>query len=97
MTITVYEVGPRDGLQNEAARIDTKHLMTLQEGVSIDQHKEMEEEGIVLVVPRKLLKSYPEEVQAKTPASRSNTNTQNTHDGDAAYDRYVSRIANAWR
>ena len=38
---------------------------------------------------------HPEQVQAKTPASRSNN--QNNHDGDAAYDRYVSRIANAWR
>ena len=37
---------------------------------------------------------HPEEVKAKKPASRSNTNT---HDGDAAYGRYVQRIANAWR
>jgi hypothetical protein len=50
---------------NEAARIRTKHLMTLQEGVSADQHKEMEEEGVVLVVPKKLMRFFPDEVKPK--------------------------------
>lgn len=50
---------------NEAARIGTKHLMTLQEGVSLDQHKEMEEEGVVLVVPKKLMTVFPDEIRPK--------------------------------
>ena len=48
---------------NEADRIRVKHLLTLQEGVSAQQHEEMTEEGVVLVVPEKLIKSYPDEVQ----------------------------------
>jgi len=47
---------------NEAVRIDTKHLLTLQEGVSAAQHREMREHGVQLVVPRSLVPSYPEEV-----------------------------------
>ncbi len=48
---------------NEADRVRVKHLLTLQEGVSEQQHEEMTEEGVVLVVPEKLIKSYPDEVQ----------------------------------
>ena len=43
---------------SEADRIDQKHLLTLQEGVSLNQHKEMKEAGIVLVVPAPLHKKY---------------------------------------
>jgi hypothetical protein len=43
---------------NEADRIATKHLVTLQEGVSENQFKEMSNAGVVLVVPQKLHKSY---------------------------------------
>ena len=50
---------------NEAARIGKKHLLTLQEGVSIEQHKEMEEEGVILVVPKKLMTFFPDEVRQK--------------------------------
>lgn len=47
---------------NEADRIPEKHLLTLQEGVSSAQHREMREEGVVLVVPEALLKAYPDDV-----------------------------------
>lgn len=50
---------------NEARRIDRKHLLTLQEGVSIAQFREMQESGVVLVVPGPLMQKYPEEVQAE--------------------------------
>jgi len=48
---------------NEADRIPLKHLVTLQQGVSENQFKEMHEAGVILVVPHKLHKSYPESVQ----------------------------------
>jgi hypothetical protein len=50
---------------NEARRIDTKHLLTLQEGVSPEQFAEMEEEGVVLVVPKSLHTAYPKSVRPK--------------------------------
>lgn len=48
---------------NEAARVDVKHLLTLQEGVSAQQHDEMAEERVRLVVPSDLLRTYPAEVR----------------------------------
>lgn len=48
---------------NEADRIPTKHLFTLQEGVSENQFAEMKEAGIQLVVPKSLHKRYPQSVQ----------------------------------
>jgi hypothetical protein len=48
---------------NEASRIPTKHLLTLQEGVSIPQFREMKEEGVRLVVPSRLHAKYPEELR----------------------------------
>jgi restriction endonuclease EcoRII-like protein len=48
---------------NEARRIRTKHLLTLQQGVSATQFNEMKEENVVLVVPRALQRSYPKTVQ----------------------------------
>jgi hypothetical protein len=48
---------------NEADRIPVKHLLTLQEGVSVAQHKEMQQHGVQLVVPQNLVNSYPSEVQ----------------------------------
>ena len=47
----------------EADRVDTKYLCTLQQGISKQQLHEMQSEGIVLVVPRKYIKMYPEEWQ----------------------------------
>ncbi len=48
---------------NEADRIRTKHLLTLQEGVSEGQFTEMTEAGVRLVVPVGLHKAYPETVR----------------------------------
>lgn len=48
---------------SEADRIELKHLLTLQEGVSENQFKEMVDSGVLLVVPATLVKSYPEAVR----------------------------------
>jgi hypothetical protein len=47
---------------NEARRIERKHLLTLQEGVSREQFKEMQDEGVTLVVPTSIQRHYPKEV-----------------------------------
>jgi len=49
----------------EADRISTKHLFTLQEGISSHQLKEMEDNRIVLVVPSSLKSKYPSEWRSK--------------------------------
>lgn len=48
---------------NEARRVEVKHLLTLQEGVSEEQFREMEQEGVVLVVPLPIQKRYPKQIQ----------------------------------
>jgi hypothetical protein len=48
---------------NEANRIQHKHLLTLQEGVSEGQFREMTGAGICLVVPKKLTSAYPITIQ----------------------------------
>jgi hypothetical protein len=48
---------------NEANRIKTKHLLTLQEGISESQFAEMKEEGVLLVVPNGLHDAYNEAVR----------------------------------
>lgn len=48
---------------NEAQRIGRKHLLTLQEGVSPAQFREMQESDVVLVVPEPLIEKYPKEIQ----------------------------------
>lgn len=48
---------------NEAGRIPVKHLITLQEGVSPAQFKEMRDAGVHLVVPERLHESYPKDVR----------------------------------
>ena len=53
---------------NEADRIKRKHLLTLQEGVSVDQHREMEAANVQLVVPRRLFSAYPEQIRTKLMA-----------------------------
>ncbi len=50
---------------NEASRIDVKHLLTLQEGVSEGQFREMTEAGVALVVPSVLHNAYPESVRSR--------------------------------
>ena len=46
---------------NEADRLDTTYLMTLQQGISKNQCKEMHDEGVVLVVPNDYKSSFPKE------------------------------------
>jgi hypothetical protein len=48
---------------NEAHRIGRKHLLTLQEGVSEGQFREMTEADVQLVVPAPLISAYPSTVQ----------------------------------
>ncbi|QHQ16188.1 restriction endonuclease [Pectobacterium parmentieri] len=48
---------------NEADRINSIHLFTLQEGVSLAQFREMQQEGVTLVVPTPLHTKYPEEIR----------------------------------
>ncbi|MDE2125484.1 MAG: type II restriction endonuclease [Armatimonadetes bacterium] len=48
---------------NEADRIPNKHLLTLQEGVSVSQFAEMSGAGVQLVVPAQRVASFPKEVQ----------------------------------
>jgi hypothetical protein len=49
----------------EADKISEKHLFTLQEGVSINQFKEMNEAGVRLVVPRPHIPKFPKEVRSE--------------------------------
>lgn len=48
---------------NEANRIKTKHILTLQEGVSEGQFQEMTDAKVKLVVPERLHRSYPGSVR----------------------------------
>lgn len=48
---------------SEADRITNKHLLTLQEGISENQFREMVSKNVQLVVPEKIIKSYPKSVQ----------------------------------
>ena len=48
---------------NEADRIDRKHLLTLQEGVSEPQVAEMKAANVQLVVPAGLIAKYPKSIR----------------------------------
>jgi len=50
---------------NEADRIKTKHLFTLQQGISKNQLEEMYKYDVCLVVPKPYLMSFPEEFRDK--------------------------------
>ena len=50
---------------NEARRVERKHLITLQEGVSEEQFREMTQSDVVLVVPQSIQKHYPASIRAK--------------------------------
>lgn len=50
---------------NEADRIDTKHLFTLQQGISSNQLKEMYSHKVRLVVPKPYINDYPPEYRDK--------------------------------
>ena len=48
---------------NEADRLDSSHLLTLQEGVSERQFAEMRSEGVTLVVPEAICKSFHKSIR----------------------------------
>ena len=48
---------------NEADRIERKHLLTLQEGVSEEQFREMKDTGVQLVIPTPLIAKFPTSVR----------------------------------
>lgn len=50
---------------NEADRIKTKHLFTLQQGISKNQLEEMKKYGVRLVVPRPYISSFPDEYRSE--------------------------------
>jgi type II restriction enzyme len=50
---------------NEADRIKTKHLFTLQQGISKNQLEEMYRQNVCLVVPRPYLSHFPEEFRSR--------------------------------
>lgn len=50
---------------NEADRIKTKHLFTLQQGISKNQLAEMKQYNVQLVVPKAYLTSFPQEYRAE--------------------------------
>lgn len=45
---------------NEADRVDVKYLFTLQQGISSNQLKEMQDYNLKLVVPSKYIQSFPQ-------------------------------------
>lgn len=49
---------------DEAARIEHKHLITLEPGITEDQTKQMEERNLQLVVPRQIFVSYTVQQQS---------------------------------
>jgi len=50
---------------NEADKVKTKHLFTLQQGISKNQLQEMYKYNVCLVVPKPYLTSFPEEYRDK--------------------------------
>jgi hypothetical protein len=50
---------------NEADRIRTKHLFTLQQGISSNQLEEMIKYNVQLVVPRLYVSSFPSQYHAR--------------------------------
>ncbi len=48
---------------NEADRIQRKHLLTLQEGISEGQFREMRDAGVQLVIPTRLADKFPASVR----------------------------------
>lgn len=50
---------------NEANRIERKHLLTLQEGISETQFQEMVDSNLQLVVPESNIKKYPSVIRSQ--------------------------------
>jgi len=48
---------------NEADRMRTKHLLTLQEGISEGQFREMRDAGVRLVIPKPSMRKFPKSVR----------------------------------
>ena len=64
---------------DEAERIHTKHLFTLQQGISPRQLHQIETSHIQLVVPEPYLKAYPEEWRTKILTLKQLTDTIRTN------------------
>lgn len=56
---------------NEADKIKTKHLFTLQQGVSTNQLLEMYKYGVQLVVPSPYIRFYPEKFRSRILSLKS--------------------------
>ena len=50
---------------NEADRIETKHLFTLQQGISTNQLNEMAQHHVKLVVPAPYIRTFPEKFRSE--------------------------------
>lgn len=50
---------------NEADRIKTKHLFTLQQGISLNQLQEMDKYGVKLVIPMQYIDTFPVQFRDK--------------------------------
>lgn len=48
---------------NEANRIDKKHLLTIQQGISLNQFREMRAHDVQLVVPADIIKLYHKDIR----------------------------------
>ena len=69
---------------NEADRIETKYLFTLQQGISKNQLREMKHEHLKLVVPAAYRKSFDEEYQSEIETLASFINMVKAKQADAA-------------
>lgn len=47
----------------EADRIGVKHLLTVQQGISLKQFNEMSEKGVQLVIPEPLINDFPKSIR----------------------------------
>lgn len=56
---------------NEADRIPVKHLLTVQEGISLKQFNEMSEAGVKLVIPSPLTDRFPASIRANLQSLES--------------------------
>lgn len=50
---------------NESQRVEIKHLLTLQEGVSENQYAEMKDSGVKLIVPEPFQATFPKAVRSE--------------------------------
>jgi len=50
---------------NEANRIEKKHLLTVQQGISLNQFREMRAHDVQLVVPAEIIKLYHKDIRSE--------------------------------